>query len=206
MLDACGDIIDSIIETLVGLRFSMGPSTPPLCEGPEVGRDIRCLEDQRHRSPWFELSVPADNLFDIPEPLTRKFLGDGFWLMLKPLEPGTHTISWKATLTAIQTEHITYELTVEAGNGAAFRRGDSDSNGVVNVTDPVAALNFLFAGADPLPCLDAADANDDGGLNVTDAVFTLLWLFQGGTIPPAPGPADCGADPTEDELDCGKGC
>jgi hypothetical protein len=49
--------------------------------------------------------------------------------------------------------------------------------------------------------LDAADSNDDGGLNITDPLFSLTHLFLGGAGPPAPG-LQCGADSTEDSLDC----
>jgi hypothetical protein len=37
----------------------------------------------------------------------------------------------------------------------------------------------------------------------------LAYLFLGDEAPPDPGPAACGEDPTEDELQCatpGQGC
>jgi hypothetical protein len=192
MLDACVDILNGIMAR---------PETFSL-----DGRSISCLEDHRHLAPWFDLTIPPDNLFNIPEPLTRKFLGDGFWLMLRPLAPGLHTITFHAEVDGFSTEFITYELTVEAAGVEAFRRGDADGNGSMNVTDAVVILGRLFQGQDPLPCDDAADGNDDGGLNITDAVHILEHLFRSGPAPPSPGPSDCGVDPTEDSLDCGKGC
>jgi hypothetical protein len=84
----------------------------------------------------------------------------------------------------------------------SFRRGDADENGKTELTDAVALLRHLFQGADA-PCEDASDADDDGGLGLTDAVVILRWLFQGEPPPPAPGPLDCGEDPTADGL---RGC
>ncbi|MEM7231656.1 MAG: hypothetical protein AAF517_05760, partial [Planctomycetota bacterium] len=90
-----------------------------------------------------------------------------------------------------------------------FARGDVDSSGVVNITDGIALLNFLFSGGPEPACADGADADDSGNLNLTDAIFIFRWLFLGGPAPGDPMPSqnsylaeDCGEDPTEDELDC----
>lgn len=88
-----------------------------------------------------------------------------------------------------------------AVEGAPFRRGDANSDGGRDIADAVFALGHLFLGdAAPL-CLDAADSDDSGALNLTDAVYTLNWLFLGGPEPAEPF-ADCGPDPTADELAC----
>jgi len=89
----------------------------------------------------------------------------------------------------------------------AFRRGDTNGDGAVGLTDAIVILDSLFRGAGELPCPDAADADDSGSLDLTDPVYVLLHLFQGGPEPLAPGAADCGADPTSDELGaCGWMC
>lgn len=86
--------------------------------------------------------------------------------------------------------------------GFAFIRGNANGDSTVDLADPVFILNHLFlGGADPRPCLDAADANDDGGVDVTDAIFVLNFLFLGGDRPQAPFPFP-GADPTADGNDC----
>ncbi|MCZ6794118.1 MAG: hypothetical protein O7J95_10960 [Planctomycetota bacterium] len=85
-----------------------------------------------------------------------------------------------------------------------FLRGDAAADGAVDITDAVFTLNHLFLGGRAPDCQDAADADDNGDLDITDAVYTLSWLFLGGAAPPAPGPAECGGDPTADELEiCG---
>ena len=84
-----------------------------------------------------------------------------------------------------------------------FRRGDSNRDGNVNISDAIRTAEHLFQRGPRLGCHDAADMNDDGVIDVSDSVATLLWLFvDGGFVPPAPGVEGCGSDPTEDELDC----
>ena len=47
----------------------------------------------------------------------------------------------------------------------------------------------------------AADVNDDGLHNITDPIALLHHLFLGGEAPSEPF-ADCGSDPTPDDLTC----
>jgi hypothetical protein len=91
------------------------------------------------------------------------------------------------------------------GGGKKFRRGDSDTNGAVNITDAVRILNVLFLGIGTISCDDAADSDDNGAVNITDAVRILNVLFLGIGVIPAPGPDTCGNDPTDDALDCVDG-
>lgn len=82
-----------------------------------------------------------------------------------------------------------------------FIRGDTNQDDDVDISDPVATLNYLFHGSARVFCSDAADADDDGHVTITDAIFTLGYLFTSGEMPPAPFPA-AGIDPTEDVLGC----
>jgi len=79
-----------------------------------------------------------------------------------------------------------------------FHRGDSNTDGVVDISDPVAIFEFLFLVLDrPPSCLEAANANNDGQIDISDGVYLLVFLFGGGPTPPSPGPppAPCGEDP-----------
>ena len=88
-----------------------------------------------------------------------------------------------------------------APDDAVFIRGDSNRDGVVQISDALFTLGFLFLGETDPSCLDAADANDDGAVDIADAVVTLESLFLTGLpLPPPSGAA--GADPTADALDC----
>jgi len=83
-----------------------------------------------------------------------------------------------------------------------FRRGHADPAGSVDISDAISILRFLFTGDAEIGCLDAADADDSGELDITDPVRVLDHLFLGGDPPPAPGPSECGIDPTIDLLGC----
>jgi hypothetical protein len=82
-----------------------------------------------------------------------------------------------------------------------FLRGDGNGDGVVDLSDAVFTLLYLFAGRAAPDCEKSLDADDNGRLELTDAVFTLGFLFRGGPRIRQPYP-DCGVDPTADELAC----
>ena len=83
-----------------------------------------------------------------------------------------------------------------------FRRGEVNLDGVVDLSDGVAALMYLFSVGDVnVTCEDAVDANVNGALGLDDAVFIFSYLFAGGPTPGHPFGA-CGADPPDDRLTC----
>jgi CD109 antigen len=106
----------------------------------------------------------------------------------------------------VSSYHVQEPVTIldPVSEGATFRRGDSNGDGSVDLSDAVTTLNHLFLG---IPagqrsiCEDAADTNDDGFLNITDPIALLQHLFLGGAAPAAPYP-DEGQDTTADELRC----
>jgi hypothetical protein len=89
--------------------------------------------------------------------------------------------------------------------GRGFLRGDSNSDGKVDLSDAVATLGFLFLGGETPACMDAADADDRGTVEITDAILLLGVLFLGNGAVPQPYP-DCGSDPTSDALGCERNC
>jgi hypothetical protein len=102
------------------------------------------------------------------------------------------------SLPSSRTARAVYRSTAPAG--VAFRRGDSNGDGKMDITDAVNTLSFLFTGGVEPGCMDAADASDDGQVDITDVVASLGYLFLGSEPPPAPGPDSCGSDPSADEL------
>ncbi len=83
-----------------------------------------------------------------------------------------------------------------------FRRGLINGDEVLDLSDPVFLLNFLFLGGERPSCLNAVDVNDDGSMDLSDAVSIFSYLFLGGAPPSPPHPA-CGQDPTPGGLPCG---
>jgi hypothetical protein len=66
-----------------------------------------------------------------------------------------------------------------------FICGDCNRDGVIDMTDVVYLLNYLFLGGPaPVPYLEAGDATCNGIVDVSDIVFLLNYLFVQG---PSPG-------------------
>ena len=88
---------------------------------------------------------------------------------------------------------------------AKYLRGDSNGDGIFDISDPVHTLGYLFLGSAPPPCLEAADANATREINIADAVYGLQHLFgENGPPPPPPFP-ECEPGPVF--LGCGaQGC
>ncbi len=88
----------------------------------------------------------------------------------------------------------------------AFRRGDVNDDGLVNLADAVGGLQYLFRGGATPACELSADANASGSIDISDSIFALNWLFLGGPEPPLPGPLACGAADwsSGDGLSCDK--
>jgi len=81
-----------------------------------------------------------------------------------------------------------------------FVRGDANSDGSVDISDPVRILNYLYDTGQIL-CFKAADANDDGKVDISDPSYILNFLFKDGPSIKQPFP-EKGFDPTQDELVC----
>jgi hypothetical protein len=82
-----------------------------------------------------------------------------------------------------------------------YVRGDSNIDGLIDLSDALKVLFHLFAGA-ALRCEDAADADNNELLEVTDAVRILSFLFQRGAPPPAPYPLPGRESDAEGPLGC----
>ncbi len=82
----------------------------------------------------------------------------------------------------------------------AFRRGDVNDSGALEVTDAINFLTWMFLGGTAPACMDAADADNSGGLGLSDAINVLVFLF-GGDAPPGPATVGggCEADPEGDD-------
>lgn len=81
-----------------------------------------------------------------------------------------------------------------------FRRADTTSDSLRDISDAVSVLLYLFSGGFPMQCPDAADIDDNGVIEITDPIALLGQLFLGHPDQ-IPGPfPECGGDLTEDDL------
>ena len=82
-----------------------------------------------------------------------------------------------------------------------YIRGDTNTDGTVDVVDALYLLFYLFGGGLELVIADAADIDGNGSTDIGDAVFLLSFLYLNGTPPPEPFPSH--GCPTFDVLDTG---
>lgn len=66
--------------------------------------------------------------------------------------------------------------------------GDADRNGMVNVSDVVSLISFIFSGGTPPDPLAAGDADCNGIVNISDVVYLIGYIFSGGAQPCATCP------------------
>lgn len=97
---------------------------------------------------------------------------------------------------------LSFQVNAATSTDGSFRRGDSDGSGAVDFSDAIALLQFLLLGTFDVSCLDAGDADDSGVADFSDSIAILRFLLLGTFVIPAPGPFDCGLDPTADEIEC----
>ena len=84
----------------------------------------------------------------------------------------------------------------------AFRRGECNDDGQVDVSDASCILNWQFLGGPAPGCLAATNTNGDSGSDIADAIYLLSSLFLGG---PAPAPPFPGCGPGT-KADTALGC
>jgi 1,4-alpha-glucan branching enzyme len=92
---------------------------------------------------------------------------------------------------------------ISPGDGPSFVRGDCNGDGVVDVSDAVRILFYLFRGAGGGDCVASCDAAGEGSVNIADAVRVLTHIFREGPPPAAPWP-ECGTN--AGALECGRRC
>jgi hypothetical protein len=74
-------------------------------------------------------------------------------------------------------------LGVYAAFTTGYLRGDANRDGVIDISDVVYLINYLFIhGPAPVP-LAAGDATCDGVVDVSDVVYLINYLFVGGPAP-----------------------
>ena len=77
------------------------------------GTPVADLTKFRVSSPVFTFTAAIGNVFGIP-PGTTRSVADGYWVLIRPLPPGTHTISFGGAFPPGKfTPAVTYTLTVQ---------------------------------------------------------------------------------------------
>jgi len=67
-----------------------------------------------------------------------------------------------------------------------FIRGDCDGDGLVDISDVVYLINYLFAnGPEPVP-YESGNVNCDAVIDIADAIYLVNYIFVGGPAPSCP--------------------
>jgi hypothetical protein len=76
------------------------------------GVSVDGLDQYRAHSPTFYVAPPEGNLFGLPAGTYGPAAADGYWLMLPPLAPGSHTLHFGGAFASGTTVSVTYQLLV----------------------------------------------------------------------------------------------
>ena len=118
----CNPTVPDVVCNLAALRQSAAASMDSVrLQASLDGEPLRHLSDQRVQSPEFTLTVPAHGVINPEDPIPAGTytpqVSDGYWIMLKPLRPGRHTIHFSGEITAGVNAgffvDVTYNLTIQ---------------------------------------------------------------------------------------------
>ena len=60
-----------------------------------------------------------------------------------------------------------------------FLRGDVNDNGLVDITDVTALIDYVLGGDASAINMDAADCDEDGFVNITDVTALIDYVLSG---------------------------
>jgi hypothetical protein len=109
-----GDCTDADDCDMTALRkqAAAGVDNPQLLEVSVDGVKIQNVAQHRVTSPVFNAFFPEGAIFNISAGTHGPLVSDGYWILLKPLSPGAHTIHFKGVGSNGFTVEVTYLLTV----------------------------------------------------------------------------------------------
>ena len=97
-----------------------------------------------------------------------------------PADSGNVQVSIKVTGTTGGSETKLIKFYVAP---APYLSGDADNSGVVNISDAVFLINYVFNGGPAPNPLAAGDADCSGTVTISDAVYLINYIFSGGPAP-----------------------
>jgi hypothetical protein len=101
------------------------------------GKEITNVQDFRVQSPLFTITYPEDNPFGVTNftGIPQKAVSDGYWVLVKGLEPGEHIIEFRGGIAGQFETETTYHITIEPSNNnyydnnyGSYNNGYSNNN------------------------------------------------------------------------------
>lgn len=195
--DACGGNVEVSCAPPSGGIFPLGVTTVICMARDEAGNISNCsftVEVVDETPPVIECiedivlqctSLDGAVVNYSPPQVATECAGDAVVVCDPPpgalFAPGTTTVRCRAVDAAGNSDSCTFEVTVLCADEL---RGDSNSDGEINISDVSFLLQYLYRGGSGPPCIAAADSNGNGSVNVVDVIFTLSYLFRGGVDHP----------------------
>jgi hypothetical protein len=91
---------------------AVGQDNPQLLEVRVDNAQVKSLDQYRVTSPVFTVFFPQNAVFGLEPGTHGPVVSDGYFVLLKPLSPGSHTIHLKGVSNNGFTVEVTYHLTV----------------------------------------------------------------------------------------------
>jgi hypothetical protein len=109
-----GDCTDPSDCDMTALRKQAAANVdnPQVLEVSIDGVQVQNVAQYRVTSPVFNAFFPPGAIFGISAGTHGPLVSDGYWLLLKPLSPGAHTIHFKGVSSTGFVVEVTYQLTV----------------------------------------------------------------------------------------------
>jgi hypothetical protein len=108
----CDPTVPGVLCNMNALRIaSIGSMDQVTLRARLDGMPIRNLRGQRVSSTELTLTIPENNFLDIDPGTYTPQVSDGYWVLLKPLSPGEHILSFGGSITGGPFEGQSYELT-----------------------------------------------------------------------------------------------
>jgi predicted alpha-1,6-mannanase (GH76 family) len=136
-----------------------------------------------------------------------RFPGTGSWdayasiSLEQLLTAGAHRISLDHDAASGSSNYLNLDHLLLEPVLPFFINGDFNRDAIVDVSDAVAILFFLFRDGQASDCEAPADVDGDGAANVSDVVYLLRYLFREESPPAAPFP-ECGPLPPGSNARC----
>jgi hypothetical protein len=67
--------------------------------------------------------------------------------------------------------------------GSHYLAGDADGDGLVNISDVIYLVQYVFGSGLPPQPVESGDADCNGFVNISDAVFLVAYIFSDGAAP-----------------------
>jgi hypothetical protein len=91
--------------------------------------------------------------------------------------------TYAGLLTLVSNAPANPTINIPIAMTVGVMRGDADNSGMINISDAVYIIAYIFAGGQSPDPIEAGDANCDGICNISDSVYLIAYIFSGGAAP-----------------------